>query len=252
MKASIRSPKNSILTWAISLVVFLGILMSCQRRLPTAAPSRDLTLVGTINGILGNLESAYQQDIYNDVKTKEIVSVFQFADLTGTVVGKADLTAAVDLIKLISATTFNVPGVTKLKIGGYFTIKVTISTPAARPDYYQVEVINTNTSEKVVFFIPKKAKLGKYNLDEQDYENEDAYAAPPLLYVALSGNIVLLCLGPDETMIEAQDCLINAPSYCSKSGVSDVYIQGSMSLALGCEKECRVICKSHYQGSLGR
>jgi hypothetical protein len=252
MKASMWSQKKSILIWAISLVIFLGVLLSCQRRLPTDPSSRDLTLLGTANCIICNQSAVGQQDIYSDVKTKEIVTIFRFADLSGNVFGKAELTAAVDLVKLISGTTFNVPGVTRLKIGKYFTIKVTISTPAARTDYYQIDVINTDNSDAVTFFLPKKAQLGKYNLDEEDNESDQAYAAPPLLNAALSGNVVLLCLGSCETMMESRDCLLNAPSYCSKSGVSDAYIQGSMSIKSGCEKECRVICKSHDQGSVGR
>lgn len=246
MEATTGLAKKAITAAMFALFV---VLISCQQRLPTKPPADNLTLLGTVQGIVGNQEGVYQQDLYHDPDAKEIVSIFQFADLRGRVIGKAELTAAADLVSLIGSTKFNIPGQTRLKIGTFFTILVTVSAPKSRPDYYQVEVKVVENSDKVTFFIPKKSSLSKSGWAE---ETVDVEAAPALMTAAISGNVVLLCLGPQTTMIEARDCLLSAPAYCSKRGVSDAFIQGRMSLDVGCEKQCRIICKSHDQGKIGR
>jgi hypothetical protein len=248
MKASMWSQKNLIMIWAACLVILISPLMDCQRRLPTMPSTRDLTLLGTATGVIGSLDAVFQQDVYQDNETEEIVSIFQFANIVGRVLGKAELTAALDLVNFISDKTFQIPGSATFDIGTYFTIQITISLPVARPNYYQVEVILTDNSDKVTVFIPKKPILGKYNLNKENNADSDA---PPLINAALADIIVLLCLGSEETVMESQDCLANSVSYCNKRGVSDAYIQGSMSLESGCEKSCYVICKNHDQGKIG-
>lgn len=252
MKVSMWVQKKSVLIWATSLIVLLSFMTGCQRRLPTRPPSRDLTLIGTVNGVLGSQDAVYQQDIYNDVVTKEIVSIFQFADLKGKVVGKAQLTAASDLVALISSTVFNIPGETFVDVNGLFTAKVTISSPKARPDYYQVDVFVMETLDKVTFFIPKKPKLAKIAVNEETFDCEESNATVPLLSASLSGTFVFLCLGSQEVLIQAVTCLLNAPPFCGKSGVKEVYLQGSFSWSHGCEMSCRVTCKDHKQGYIGR
>ncbi len=228
----------------------LLMISGCQQRLPTEPPSRNLTTVGTAQGIMCNQSVVFQQDIYHDPKTKEFVTVFRFADLQGTVFGKAELTTAADLVTLINSKTYNIPGQTTLKVGAYFTIKVTITTPSARPNYYQIDVQHVGNGDQVTFFIPKTTtRLAKSSDTET---TEEINAPPPLLVPGLCGHVVLLCLGSCETMMESRDCLLNSPAYCSRRGVSDAYIEGSMSLKSGCTKSCRVICKSHDQGKIGR
>ena len=246
MKASTGLAKKGM-TAAI-FVLFL-FLISCQQRLPINPPANNLTLLGTVQGIVGNQEGVYQQDLYHNPDAQEIVSVFEFADLRGKIIGKAELTAAADLVSLIGSTKISIPGQTRLKIGNFFTILVTVSAPRSRPDYYQVEIKVVENLDKVTFFIAKKNSLSKSG---SAGEAIDVEAAPSLMTAAISGNVVLLCLGPQTTMVEARDCLLSAPAYCSKRGVGDAFIQGRMSLDVGCEKQCRIICKSHDQGKIGR
>ncbi|MDZ7316148.1 MAG: hypothetical protein ONA69_00010 [candidate division KSB1 bacterium] len=242
-----RNQRVMAVSAAFALLIFLAGV-SCNQRLPVTPPGNKLIYVGYVQGILCNQEAVYQQDIFQDPISKEIISVFQFSDLTGNVFGKAELTAALDLVKLINGKTFYSPGTTTLKIGNWFSIQVTITPPPNRPNYYQIDVQRVGTPDKLTFFVPKN-RLGK---TDAALETLEVDAELPIFKAALSGAVVLLCLGPCETMYEARDCKINSPAYCSQRSVVDAFTQGRMSLKSGCEKSCRVICKSHDQGRIGR
>lgn len=242
-----RNQRLLVLSAAVAVLVCVAGL-NCNQRLPVTPPGNKLIYVGYVQGILCNQEAVYQQDIFQDPITKEIISVFQFSDLTGNVFGMAELTAALDLVKLVSGKTFNAPGNTTLKIGNLFSIQVTITPPPNRPNYYQIDVLRVGTQDKLTFFVPKN-RLAKADASDEMLETA---AELPIFKAALSGAVVLLCLGPCETMYEARDCKINSPSYCSLRGVVDAFIEGKMSLKSGCDKSCRVICKSHDQGRVGR
>lgn len=246
--AFIRRNRRFLAVFAAVALIVLIAGVSCNQRLPVTPPGNKLINVGYVQGILCNQEAVYQQDIFQDPISKEIISVFQFSDLTGNVFGKAELTAALDLVKLVSDKTYYTPGTTTLKIGNFFSIQVTITPPPNRPNYYQIDVLRVGTQNKLTFFVPK-TRLAKTDAAEETLATE---AELPIFKAALSGSVVLLCLGPCETMYEARDCKINSPGYCSQRGVVDAFIQGKMSLKSGCEKSCRVICKSHDQGRIGR
>lgn len=242
--------KMTVVVWLMSVVMVWVTLISCDRRLPTRPPKRDLKTLGTIDGTMGGGDTVYQSTVYSDPITKEVISVFNFADIKGKFLAKADLTSATDLLALLNGTTFNIPGDTYVDIGGWFTIRVIVTTQKARPTYYQVQVVNMETSESVTYLFPKNSSLAK---DADLEEEEDAQALNKQLFIStLSSHSALLCLGPDEVLIQAQTCLRGAPSYCSRRGVLDAYLQGSLSIANGCiDASCKIICKNHDQGVIG-
>lgn len=227
MKASKEQAKKTIVLGMLVLVTLM--VVTCEY-LPTRPVGKELTPLGSVVGTACGF--AYAQDIYQNKKTQDIVSVFKFVDTSGKGIGNAELTAAEDLVKLISNTKFKTPGKTTLKIGKCFTVEVKIG-PSPTPLYkYQIDATRLDTKALVSIDLPDQK----------------------LLKAALSGSVALLCFGPCETITAAIECWNTAPSYCSASGVSYAFMQGTMSVKDCCSKgiQSRVICKSHDQGSIGR
>lgn len=233
---------------AVLLLMILLLALSCQRRLPTRPPDRDLDPQGEVRGTIGDDDAIMKSDVYKDPVTQEAIIVSQFVDLDGIQVGKAELTATSDVTSYLSTVAFNIPGQTFVDMGGHFSMEVTVSNSRIQPDMFQVEMTCIETRDELMFFTEKTPSLQKSDGSDDAQDNGIDIQ---LFLSAVAGHSVMLCIGTDEMLEEALQCKIQAPNYCDRRGVKNAFLQGSFSLRNGCERGCRVICKTHDQGFIG-
>jgi len=248
----LRKMTSLILIIMITGAFILGVssFTSCDKASPTipcnCGDNRDP--VGSSGGTIGDGSVEMQQDYFSVPETGEMVSETAFTDDAGNPIGNAQLTAAQDVVSHVSLQSFNVPGETFIDMGGYFTLKVVISSSQSNPTKYSVELTDLETGESVTFFIDKVTALAKSNADAQTAAggyNETQLTA------GVSTNSVLLCIGAYDAVDESQVCDDSAADYCGSRTVADVYLEATFSLAHGCESGCKVICKTHDQGAFG-
>jgi len=230
-----RKITTLVLIIIINGAFILGIssFTSCDKASPTipcnCGDNRDP--VGSSScGTVGDGSVEMQQDYFSVPETGEMVSETAFKDNAGNLIGSAQHTAAQDVVSHVSLQNFNVPGETFIDMGGYFTLKVVISS-----------------GETVTFCIDKVTALAKSGADE--HITAGGYNETQLT-AGISTNSVLLCIGAYDAVDESQVCNDSAEAYCGSRTV-DAYLEATFSLANGCESGCKVICKTHDQGAFG-
>lgn len=235
---------------SFALIIGFSSFTSCDKAIPTIPCDcgDDLDPVGSSGGGLGDGDVEMQQEYFSDPETGEMVSETAFADSAGNPIGDALLTAAEDVVAHISLQNFNVPGETFIDMGGYFTLKVVITSSQSNPTKFLVELTNLETQEKLNFYIDKVNNLAKSSA-LAEYA-ADGYNDTQLT-AGVSTNSVMLCTGTYDTVQQAEDCKASSESWCGSRGVAEVYAEAKFSLAHGCEIDCRIKCKTHDQGAFG-
>ena len=247
-----RKITTLVLIIIINGAFILGIssFTSCDKASPTipcnCGDNRDP--VGSSGGTIGDGSVEMQQDYFSVPETGEMVSETAFKDNAGNLIGSAQHTAAQDVVSHVSLQNFNVPGETFIDMGGYFTLKVVISSSPANPTKYMVALTDLESGETVTFCIDKVTALAKSGADE--HITAGGYNETQLT-AGISTNSVLLCIGAYDAVDESQVCNDSAEAYCGSRTVEDAYLEATFSLANGCESGCKVICKTHDQGAFG-
>ena len=240
------------LTLVIISIFLIGLLpfANCDRATPTIPCDcgDDRDPIGSSDGSIGDGDVEMAQDFFSIPETGEMVSETAFTDSAGNPIGNAQLYAGEDVVGHVSLQNFNVPGETFIDMGGYFTLKVVITSSQSNPTKYLVELTNLETQEKVAFLIDKVSTLAKSGAHMN--QAADGYNDTQLI-AGVSTNSVLLCIGAYDAVTESEACKASAPAYCGARGVAQVYIEAKFSLANGCESGCKVICKTHDQGAFG-
>jgi len=233
-----------------AFILGVSIFTSCDKASPTipcnCGDNRDP--VGSSGGTIGDGSVEMQQDYFSVPETGDMVAETAFRDDAGNPIGSAQLTAAQDVVSHVSLQNFNVPGETFIDMGGYFTLKVVITSSQSNPTKYTVEVTDLETGETASFFIDKVTALAKSSAAAQ--ATAGGYNETQLT-AGVSTNSVLLCIGAYDAVDESQVCDDSAEAYCGSRTVEDVYLEATFSLANGCESGCKVICKTHDQGAFG-
>jgi hypothetical protein len=248
----LRKRATYVLALFISFTFIIGLssFTSCDKATPTIPCDcgDDLDPVGSSGGGIGDGDVEMQQDYFSNPETGEMVSETAFSDSAGNPIGNAELSAAQDVVSHISLQNFNVPGETFIDMGGYYTLKIVITSSQSNPTKYLVELTNLETQETVSFFIDKTTGLSKSRAGANNAA--DGYNDTQLT-AGVSTNSVLLCIGAYDAVAESEACLASSDAYCGSRGVANVYIEATFSLANGCESGCKVICKTHDQGAFG-
>ena len=244
---SLKHKAKSIVLLSIAALLLTIVIFNfaCQRRLPTRPPDRDLNQVGQVRGTIGDNDAIMKSDVYKDPVTKESIIVSQFVDLDGINLGTAELAADNDVTSYLSSVIFNIPGQTYLDMDGHFSVEVVITESRIQQDMYEVKMTCVETRNVVTFYMDKTTSLAKGS--ETKADGVDIV----LLINSIAGHSVMLCIGTDEVIQESLQCKEQAADYCDRRGVKSAYLQGTFSLRNGCERGCRVICRTHDQGFIG-
>ncbi len=247
----LRKAATMAMTFIVGSFLIIGITLytSCDKASPTIPCNcgDDRDPIGSSDGTVGD-DVEMQQDYFSIPESGDMVAEVTFADDSGNKIGSAQLTAVHDVVAHVSLQQFNVPGETFIDMGGYFTLKVVITSSQSNPLKYKVVITNLETSESITFYIDKITTLAKSSAAG---ETADEGYNDTQLTAGIATNSVLLCIGAYDAVDESRVCEDSAEPYCGSRIVEDVYLEARFSLENGCESGCKVICKTHDQGVFG-